>query len=62
MVAPGIGSGHDWTHYYASDAPTKLDFSQAKNIPAKIESACLRFANNPAITAMALARSSVRPP
>jgi hypothetical protein len=39
MVAPGISSGFDWTHYYASDAPTKLDFSQAKNIPAKIESA-----------------------
>ena len=52
MVAPGIGSGHDWSHYYASDAPTKLDFSQTSNIAARIESACLRFANNPAVTAM----------
>ncbi len=52
MVASQISSGHDWTQYYGNDAPTKIDFSAANNIASAIETACLRFANNPALTAM----------
>ncbi|NDE16103.1 long-chain-fatty-acid--CoA ligase [bacterium] len=43
---------HAWTQYYASDAPTKLDFSTSSSVASTIEAACRRFANNPAVTAM----------
>lgn len=43
---------HNWTQYYASDAPTKLDFSHSSGIASTIEAACRRFANRPAVTAM----------
>jgi len=43
---------HAWTQYYASDAPTKLDFSTSSSIASTIEAACRRFANNPSVTAM----------
>lgn len=44
--------GHDWSQYYASDAPTKLDLHEGQNIAAAIETACQRFANLPALTSM----------
>ena len=51
VVSP-VDSGRDWSQYYASDAPTKLDFGKVKTISAAIESACLRFANQSAVTAL----------
>ena len=42
----------DWAQYYASDAPTKLDFENSGGIAGTIESACHRFAHLPAVTAM----------
>ncbi len=51
-VVSAVDSGRDWSQYYASDAPTKLDFGKVKTISAAIESACLRFANQAAVTAL----------
>ncbi|MEY4630612.1 MAG: hypothetical protein RIQ81_732 [Pseudomonadota bacterium] len=42
----------DWSQYYASDAPTKLDFDGSGGIAGTIEAACHRFAHLPAVTAM----------
>lgn len=47
-------SGHDWSRYYASDAPTKMELPTDQNIASVIESACQRFANLPALTAMGI--------